>query len=182
MKNQTLTNPFSFRSLLAKHGLELGAGSLPVATSRRSGLKQTGMKKACGGVLIDHQGRVLLREPAGHYKGQVWTFAKGRPEPGESSEAAAVREVLEETGIRASILMKVPGSFDGANTSNEYFLMVPLEDTRQFDLETASVKWVTQEEAEQLISLTEKPKRRRRDLQVLKKAFRLFYSLRAASP
>jgi len=180
MKNQAITNPLAFRSPLARLALKLGTDSLPVAVCGRDGLKQPIMKKACGGVIIDQNGRVLLREPAGHYKGQVWTFAKGKPEPGESSEAAAVREVLEETGIRASVLMRIPGSFDGANTANEYFLMVPLEDTRQFDLETASVKWVTKEEAEQLISLTEKPKRRRRDLHVLRRAFRLFYSLRAA--
>ena len=50
--------------------------------------------------MINLRGEVLLREPADHYKGDVWTFAKGRPEPGEAAEHAAIREVLEETGLR----------------------------------------------------------------------------------
>jgi 8-oxo-dGTP pyrophosphatase MutT (NUDIX family) len=33
----------------------------------------------------------------------VWTIPKGHLEPGESSEAAAVREVREETGIEATV-------------------------------------------------------------------------------
>jgi len=65
------------------------------------------MKKAFGGVVINSSGQVLLREPAGHYKGDVWTFAKGRPDPGESPEQTALREVLEETGYRAEIAAKI---------------------------------------------------------------------------
>ena len=91
------------------------------------------MKKAYGGVVINTEGRVLLREPMDHYKGDFWTFPKGKPEFGESPEQTALREVLEETGYRAEILAKIPGRFEGSRTSNEYFLMVPLEDTGHFD-------------------------------------------------
>jgi hypothetical protein len=34
------------------------------------------MKKAYGGVVINPSGHVLLREPTGHYKGDVWTFVQ----------------------------------------------------------------------------------------------------------
>src|SRR5205814_6042280 len=44
------------------------------------------MKRACGGVLIDESGRVLLRKPKDLHKTRVWTFAKGKPEPGETAE------------------------------------------------------------------------------------------------
>jgi len=135
------------------------------------------MKKAYGGVVINPSGQVLLREPAGHYKGDVWAFPKGKPESGESPEQTAVREVLEETGCWAEIVAKIPGSFDGSRTSNEYFLMVPVEDTEHFDAETQAVRWITGEEARQLIKLNQKPKRRRRDLRVLKLALALFRSL-----
>ena len=136
------------------------------------------MKKAYGGVVINADEKVLLREPSGHYNGQVWTFAKGGPNPGETPEQTALREVLEETGLHARIIAKLPGSFDGSSTSNEYFLMVPLADTKRFDAETVAICWANREEAKQLISLTVKPKRRRRELRVLKVAFRLYYELR----
>lgn len=140
------------------------------------------MKKAYGGVVIDSTGRVLLREPTAHYKGHVWTFAKGKPLPGESPEATALREVYEETGVLGAILGKIPGVFEGAITSNEYFLMKPLQDTGQFDGETQRVAWVPKDAARQLIRLTVKPGRRRRDLRVLKLAFALFTELQRANP
>jgi 8-oxo-dGTP diphosphatase len=135
------------------------------------------MRKAYGGVLINSRGQVLLREPAGHDKGDVWTFAKGRPAPGESPEETALREVLEETGYQAEIAAKIPGRFDGKRTSNEYFLMRPVAKTRQFDQETRAIRWVNLAEARRLIKLNRKVRRRRRDLRVLKLAFMLFRPL-----
>jgi 8-oxo-dGTP pyrophosphatase MutT (NUDIX family) len=135
------------------------------------------MKRAYGGVVIDPSGRVLLREPASHYKGDRWTFAKGKPKSGESPEQTAVREVLEETGYRAVVLAKITGSFAGMRTINEYFLMAPVEEAQRFDAETESVRWATSEEAREMIQRNERPKRRRRDLRVLKLALALFRSL-----
>jgi 8-oxo-dGTP pyrophosphatase MutT (NUDIX family) len=135
------------------------------------------VKRAYGGVVINPSGEVLLREPAGHHKGDRWTFAKGKPEPGESPEQTAVREVLEETGYLAEIVTKIPGAFAGSRTCNEYFLMLPIENTRHFSAETQAVRWATVEEARQLIRLNLKPKRRKRDLRVLKLALALFRSL-----
>ena len=140
------------------------------------------MKKSYGGVVIDRAGRVLLREPTNHYKGHVWTFAKGKPDPDEAPAQTALREVFEETGVRAQIVVKIPGSFDGSTTSNEYFLMSPVEDTAQYDRETLRTVWVTKEEARELIQLTAKARRRRRDLRVLKLAFGLFNALAASVP
>jgi 8-oxo-dGTP pyrophosphatase MutT (NUDIX family) len=139
------------------------------------------MKKAYGGVVINAAGEVLLREPANHYKGQLWTFAKGKPQPGEIPEQTALREVLEETGIRARIIERIPGVFSGPCTSNEYFLMSPVENTGIFDAETLSVRWVPRMEAKELIALTQRPGRRRRDLRVLKLAFRLHYLRQSAN-
>ena len=135
------------------------------------------MKKAYGGVVINASGQVLLREPTGHYKGDFWTFPKGKPDFLESPEQTALREVLEETGYRAEILAKIPGSFDGSRTSNEYFLMAPVEDTGHFDAETQAVRWATGKEARHLMQLNLKPKRRRRDLRVLRLALALYRSV-----
>ena len=38
---------------------------------------------------------------------RIWSLPKGHVEPNETVEAAATREVLEETGIEASIISKL---------------------------------------------------------------------------
>lgn len=130
-----------------------------------------GLKAAFGGVLVDEQGRFLPREPQGHYDGYVWTFPKGRPDPGESPEQAALREVQEETGYRALIVSKLPGRYEGGTTVNEYFLMSPVGASGAFDKkETQATRWVSAGEAGTLISMTTNPAGRKRDLAVLESA------------
>lgn len=62
-----------------------------------------------GGVVRDHDGRVLLvlrgREPD---KGR-WSVPGGKVEPGETDVEACAREVLEETGLAVEV-----GAFVGA--------------------------------------------------------------------
>src|SRR5262245_51144852 len=137
------------------------------------------MRSAFGGVVINEQSKVLLRQPMDQSKGHSWTFPKGKPLEGESPDQTALREVLEETGIRARILQKLEGTYNGRNTSNEYFLMSPVEDTGRFDEETHSITWVTKTEARELILLTQKRNRRRRDLRVLKNAYQALAELSA---
>lgn len=63
------------------------------------------MKESAGTLLYRGAGaalEVLLVHPSGPYnRGKPWSIPKGLPEPGESPEAAARRETLEETGIAA---------------------------------------------------------------------------------
>ena len=131
-------------------------------------------EKAYGGVVINQQGKILLREPKGHYDGYFWTFPKGRQNTGETPEETAFREVLEETGIKAEIKGRLPGVYEGGTTENIYFLMSFIEDTGKFDSETQSVRWVTPEEAKVLISETTNPIGIKRDLRVLEEALRLY--------
>jgi 8-oxo-dGTP diphosphatase len=128
---------------------------------------------AFGGVLLDGAGKVLLREPAGHYDGYVWTFPKGRPALGETPEQAALREVREETGYRARIVAPVPGVFPGGTTLNAYFLMAPVEQAGPPDWETQAVRWASLEEARQLIGQTVNSVGRARDWAVLDAVARL---------
>ena len=132
------------------------------------------MKAAFGGVIINEQAQVLLREPSGHYDGYVWTFAKGTPNQGETPEQTALREVVEETGILGRIIARIPGKFPGSTTSNEFFLMSVLEDTRRFHRETQAIQWVSQDEAKRLIRLTSNQTGRKRDLAILEAAFDVF--------
>ena len=53
--------------------------------------------------LIDAQGRVLLaRRPEGKKMAGMWEFPGGKVEPGETPEAALVRELREELGIETT--------------------------------------------------------------------------------
>ncbi len=129
-----------------------------------------GKKVAYGGVVFDPAGNVLLREPKNHFDGYVWTFAKGRPDPGETSEQTALREVYEETGVRATIIAPLPGEFVGGTTINRYFLMTAQAGSGGIapdDKETASVRWVNTDEAMQLLALSTNPTGRKRDADVL---------------
>ncbi len=137
---------------------------------------------AYGGVLIDASGNTLLREPANHFGGYHWTFAKGRPDPGETPSEAALREVLEETGHRAEIVAPIGMRFAGTTTTNAFFLMRPLGEPGPFSWETARVRWVSEAEARDLITLTRTKTGRDRDLAVLAAAFALWSALRPAAP
>ncbi len=132
------------------------------------------MNQSFGGVLINAERKVLLRQPTGHWHGCVWTFPTGKPEPGERPEETALREVREETGVEGEIVRKIPGRYVGSRTANEYFLMSPLRESGRFDRETQEIRWVTEAEARRLLALTSRPKRRARDLQLLGVAFAEF--------
>jgi 8-oxo-dGTP diphosphatase len=55
---------------------------------------------AAGGLLVRDDGRVaVIHRP----RYDDWSLPKGKLEPGESFEAGALREVWEETGVRARI-------------------------------------------------------------------------------
>ncbi len=129
------------------------------------------MKTAYGGVIFDENGRVLLREPLGHYGGYWWTFPKGGPDNGESPEETALREVREEAGVKASIICRIPGTFKGDTTENIFYLMKPVEAGLSFHWETINICWATYEEAQGLISQSTTKSGKARDLAVLDAAF-----------
>ncbi len=60
-------------------------------------------------------GGLVLQRDRGNFSGliigrstpRIWSLPKGHIEPNESIEAAALREVQEETGIEASIIVKL---------------------------------------------------------------------------
>jgi len=130
-----------------------------------------GKKLAFGGVVMDAAGRVLLREVANHFDGYVWSFAKGRPDPGETPQQAALREVLEEMGVAATIVSALPGAYDGNTTRTHYFLMraeAESVDPGFSCAETTCVRWATVAEAQTLLGMTHHATGRARDLAVLK--------------
>lgn len=135
---------------------------------------------AYGGVVMDSAGRVLLREPTGHYGRYVWTFPKGKSDPGETPEQTALREVLEETGCLARIVAPIPGEFGGDTSVNRYFLMVetnPGTPLGPHDWETSKVRWASHTEARELIGLTPNMNGKVRDLTILDAAISVWSGL-----
>ena len=90
----------------------------------------------------------------------TWTLPKGTPDPGESVEETALREVGEETGLQVRILEPLPSieyAFvqDGTRIHKtvHYFLMEPIGgDLSRHDAEFERVRWVHFDEAPALLS------------------------------
>jgi 8-oxo-dGTP diphosphatase len=135
-------------------------------------------------VVFDGEGRVLLVEPRGHFAGYVWTFPKGRLDACESYAAAAVREVLEESGVTARIVESARGfnasvgDYEGDLTLTRYFLMRMTACGAPLAAETESVRWATPDEAGALIAQTSNASGRARDQRVLEAALALYASVR----
>jgi 8-oxo-dGTP pyrophosphatase MutT (NUDIX family) len=134
------------------------------------------MRTAAGGVVFDadHK-RVLLRKPTQNpgFDDLQWTHAKGGVDPGESLEHCAIREVLEEMGIHAQILERIPGTFLGTTSENTYFAMQYVSKAGPFDSETQEVRWFGIDEAFLAMQSGSNKKSVFRDMSVLKKACEL---------
>jgi 8-oxo-dGTP pyrophosphatase MutT (NUDIX family) len=119
---------------------------------------------SAGGIVYkkeDNRVLWLVLQPA---KSKWWGFPKGRigdKVHDESMQEAALREVEEEGGIKTNIIVEKPISvqyffkFQGylVKKTVHYFLMEYVSgDIAAHDWEVGDSKWVTQEEAEKLIS------------------------------
>jgi 8-oxo-dGTP diphosphatase len=91
----------------------------------------TAQVRAAGGVVLCRQGVVdhvlIVHRPA--Y--DDWTFPKGKLEPGEDEEEAALREVEEETGLRCRLERELATTYyrdgRGRSKSVRYWAMSPVE-------------------------------------------------------
>jgi len=76
--------------------------------------------------LIDADGRVLLAQrPEGKSLAGLWEFPGGKVEPGESPEAALIRELHEELGIDTWKSCLAPLTF-ASHAYEDFHLLMPL--------------------------------------------------------
>ncbi|GLZ06989.1 NUDIX hydrolase [Actinomadura sp. NBRC 104412] len=66
--------------------------------------RRAGVTVRCvGGIAVDGDGRMLMIRRGRAPSAGLWSVPGGRVEPGESDEAAVVRELREETGLEVSV-------------------------------------------------------------------------------
>jgi 8-oxo-dGTP diphosphatase len=88
------------------------------------GTKPLVLVAACA--LIDADGRVLLaRRPEGKKMAGLWEFPGGKLHPGETPEAALIRELKEELGIDVSAACLAPFAF-ASHEYDGFHLLMPL--------------------------------------------------------
>jgi 8-oxo-dGTP diphosphatase len=97
--------------------------------------------------LIDPDGRVLLAErPAGKSMAGLWEFPGGKVQPGETPEAALIRELDEELGISVHESCLAPFTF-ASHGYEAFHLLMPLYVCRKWQgivmpREGQRLKWV----------------------------------------
>jgi 8-oxo-dGTP diphosphatase len=97
--------------------------------------------------LIDADGRVLLAQrPEGKPMAGLWEFPGGKVHPGETPEAALIRELDEELGIDVEESCLAPFTF-ASHAYADFHLLMPLYVCRKWSgivtpREGQQLKWV----------------------------------------
>ncbi len=118
-----------------------------------------------GGAEVLAAGGVVLREMDGAWQAVVihrpkygdWTLPKGKLEPGEEFEAAALREVEEETGLRCELGTELTAvnyrDRKGRSKVVRYWLMRPSGGGGfQPNAEVDELRWLEQAGAAELLT------------------------------
>ena len=135
-----------------------------------AGLKQQGRARlptaratSAGGIVVRPSAmepEILLGKRRRDRDGVTWSLPKGTPNPGESLEQTALREVTEETGLQVEIVEPM-GAIEywfvlGGTRYHKtvhFFLMEPTGgDTAAHDHEFDEVRWFPLGEAERVMS------------------------------
>ena len=97
--------------------------------------------------LFDPDGRVLIAQrPKGRAMAGLWEFPGGKVEPGETPEAALIRELDEELGIGTWESCLAPLTF-ASHSYHDFHLLMPVFACRKWEgqpeaREHSALKWV----------------------------------------
>jgi 8-oxo-dGTP diphosphatase len=107
---------------------------------------------AAGGVVIRDGKVAVVHRP----KYDDWSLPKGKLDPGEGFEEAALREVEEETGMRCRLGRELPSTeyhdSKGRPKLVRYWEMTPLDGEFAPSGEVDELRWLEPREAEALLS------------------------------
>jgi len=118
----------------------------------------TASATSAGGIVVRHEDgkpHLVVGSRRRERDGRTWTLPKGTPKRAETTEATAIREVEEETGLTVRItgpLESIEYWFVQSGTrihkTVHYFMMEPTGgDLARHDHEFDDVRWVSFEEA-----------------------------------
>lgn len=83
--------------------------------------------------LIDQEGKILLAQrPQGKAMAGLWELPGGKVEPNETPEAAVVRELQEEVGVKTCAGCLQPLTF-ASHRYEDVHLLMPIYGCRQFE-------------------------------------------------
>ena len=129
----------------------VGEGSIPSGCTM-----DTKREFSSGGAVYKPGGDQVLWLVCQHSGYHKWVLPKGLIDPGEKADQTAVREVEEETGIKAKIIAKIPDPEKYVYTMNgarifklvQYFLMEYVSgDIANHDFEMEAVEWLSYDQA-----------------------------------
>lgn len=86
---------------------------------------ETPLMLVAAAALVDADGRVLVqRRPVGTPMAGLWEFPGGKVEPGETPEAALIRELAEELGINVETACLAPAAFASEALCGRHLLLL----------------------------------------------------------
>lgn len=129
--------------------------AIDFAEARRNITIECFFESSCGAVVINDKNEYLLIR---NKRSAHWGFPKGHIEAGETKHDTAIREVLEETGIRIEIM-------DGFEETSEYYIQGRIDkvltvflakaldtDLKMQEAEIAEIGWFNYDDAYQILN------------------------------
>jgi len=142
--------------------------------------KKVDFEFSAGGIVVENN-KVLLIKTKNLEGKEVWTFPKGHIEKKEKAEETALREVEEETGYKCKIqtqLDTVQYWFKDkerlVKKTVKWFLMTPVEKVKEPVWEILETKWLTFDEAKNILSYNSDKKLLEKNLNFILKLPRKF--------